>query len=50
MPAKTTSTPVGAAYYKNCDAARDAGVASLHRGDPGDRPALDRDDNGVACE
>ncbi|ATY15908.1 hypothetical protein CU254_40135 [Amycolatopsis sp. AA4] len=38
------------AYYKNCAAAKAAGVAPLHRGDPGYRPALDRDGDGIACE
>jgi len=37
-------------YYKNCAAARDAGAAPLHRGEPGYRAALDRDDDGTACE
>ena len=37
-------------YYKNCSAARAAGAAPLYRGDPGYRPALDRDGDGVACE
>ena len=37
-------------YYKNCDAARAAGAAPLHRGDPGYRSELDRDGDGVACE
>ncbi|WP_244194645.1 excalibur calcium-binding domain-containing protein [Amycolatopsis echigonensis] len=37
-------------YYKNCAAAKAAGVTPLHRGDPGYRPALDRDGDGVACE
>lgn len=40
----------GTAYYRNCAAARAAGVAPLYRGDPGYRPALDRDGDGVACE
>jgi micrococcal nuclease len=40
----------GPGYYKNCSAARDAGAAPLHRGDPGYRPQLDRDSDGVACE
>ncbi|MFC6359788.1 excalibur calcium-binding domain-containing protein [Luteococcus peritonei] len=40
----------GSGYYKNCAAARAAGVAPLHRGDPGYRAGLDRDDDGVACE
>ncbi|WP_116200828.1 excalibur calcium-binding domain-containing protein [Amycolatopsis circi] len=38
------------AYYKNCAAAKAAGVTPLHRGDPGYRPALDRDGDGIACE
>lgn len=38
------------AYYKNCTAARDAGAAPILRGEPGYRPALDRDGDGVACE
>lgn len=38
------------AYYPNCDSARAAGVAPLHRGEPGYRPPLDRDDDGIACE
>ncbi|HEX8759832.1 MAG TPA: excalibur calcium-binding domain-containing protein, partial [Pseudonocardiaceae bacterium] len=35
--------PDEAPYYQNCDAARAAGVAPLHSGDPGYRPGLDRD-------
>ncbi|EAP98465.1 hypothetical protein JNB_15913 [Janibacter sp. HTCC2649] len=38
------------AYYANCAAARAAGVAPLRRGEPGYRSALDRDNDGVACE
>jgi hypothetical protein len=37
-------------YYKNCDEAREAGVAPIYRGQPGYRPGLDRDNDGVACE
>lgn len=37
-------------FYKNCAAAKAAGAAPLHRGDPGYRTALDRDGDGVACE
>ena len=37
-------------YYSNCAAARAAGVAPLHRGDPGYRSGLDRDNDGIACE
>ncbi len=42
--------PEPAAYYANCAAARAAGAAPLHRGDPGYRSGLDRDGDGVACE
>ncbi|GAA4543417.1 excalibur calcium-binding domain-containing protein [Pseudonocardia xishanensis] len=38
------------AYYADCSAARAAGAAPLHRGDAGYRSALDRDNDGVACE
>jgi len=37
-------------YYPNCAAARAAGAAPIYRGQPGYRPALDRDNDGVACE
>lgn len=39
------------AYYKNCTAAWNAGVAPLHEGDDGyEAPRLDRDEDGTACE
>lgn len=40
----------GSAYYKNCSAARAAGVTPLYAGDPGYSSKLDRDGDGVACE
>lgn len=40
----------GSPYYANCAAARAAGVAPLHKGDPGYRSGLDRDGDGTACE
>jgi len=54
-PAKPAAPPTtvasgSAAYYANCAAARAAGVAPLHVGDPGYRKALDRDGDGIACE
>ncbi|MFI6871322.1 excalibur calcium-binding domain-containing protein [Nocardia sp. NPDC050406] len=59
-PTATTLTPPTTApiaapaqssvYYANCTAARAAGAAPLHRGDPGYRPPLDRDNDGIACE
>ena len=49
---RTTAPPPAPApvYYPNCDAARAAGAAPLYRGEPGYRPKLDRDGDGVACE
>ena len=57
-PAKPAPAPAGPApepapgpaYYRNCKAARDAGVVPLLIGDPGYRPGLDRDRDGIACE
>jgi len=40
----------GSADYANCAAARAAGVAPIHRGEPGYRTALDGDGDGTACE
>ena len=37
-------------YYKNCAAARAAGAAPIHVGEPGYARHLDRDGDGVACE
>ncbi|WP_437027693.1 excalibur calcium-binding domain-containing protein [Streptomyces sp. enrichment culture] len=37
-------------YYENCDAARDAGAAPVHAGEPGYGSHLDRDGDGVGCE
>lgn len=39
-----------AAGFASCKAARAAGAAPLRRGDPGWKPSLDRDGDGVACE
>ena len=38
------------AYYKNCDAARDAGVTPILQGEDGYAEHLDRDGDGIACE
>ncbi len=62
LPDGTTTTPLTIApttpatqpatsedvYYPNCAAARAAGAAPLHRGDPGYRSDMDGD--GIACE
>jgi endonuclease YncB( thermonuclease family) len=37
-------------YYPNCAAARAAGAAPMHRGEPGYRLGLDGDHDGIACE
>ncbi|KGH48439.1 calcium-binding protein [Modestobacter caceresii] len=36
--------------FANCDAARSAGAAPLHRGDPGWSDRMDGDGDGTACE
>jgi hypothetical protein len=36
--------------FANCDEARAAGAAPVHRGDPGYGPHLDRDNDGIGCE
>jgi hypothetical protein len=36
-------------YYPNCDAARDQGVSSILRDDPGWRPGLTDGNDGIAC-
>lgn len=48
--ARRSSSGGGGVHYANCTAARDAGAAPVRRGDPGYRPALDRDSDGVGCE
>lgn len=42
--------PVQEVYFANCTAARAAGRQNIRRGEPGYRPPLDRDNDGVACE
>ncbi|WP_194293049.1 excalibur calcium-binding domain-containing protein [Streptomyces smaragdinus] len=53
-PPSPTTNPVDEAppsvYYANCAAVRAAGQAPLYRGEPGYRPALDRDNDGTACD
>lgn len=48
-PIETTAQPTTTSYA-NCDEARDANVAPLHRGEPGYRPGLDKENDGIACE
>ncbi len=49
-PTTTTTQPPAAVYYASCAEARAAGAAPMYRGDPGYRPGLDRDNDGIACE
>ena len=51
VPIVTRARP-RAEHFANCDAVRAAGQAPLHAGDPAyeANPALDRDEDGVACE
>jgi Excalibur calcium-binding domain len=44
------STPQSGDYWSGCDDARIAGVTPLYRGEPGYRPEMDGDDDGIACE
>ena len=37
-------------FYANCKEAKAAGAAPLYKGDPGYRPELDRDKDGIACD
>lgn len=51
----SASTPVRRArsvevYFAGCNAVRAAGLAPLLRGQPGYRPEMDGDDDGIACE
>jgi len=45
-----TAPPSGGTYFANCTEARVAGAAPIRVGQPGYRPALDRDADGIACE
>ncbi|MFD6859860.1 DUF1524 domain-containing protein [Rhodococcus sp. NPDC060086] len=49
-PVPAVGADPGSVYYKNCSAARAAGAAPLYVGEPGYRPKMDGDGDGVACE
>ena len=49
-PATASAPSASSVYYANCAAVRAAGAAPLYRGEPGYRSALDRDNDGIACE
>lgn len=44
------NTPQPGAYYSGCNDARAAGVAPLYSDEPGYRPDMDGDGDGIACE
>jgi hypothetical protein len=44
------SRPKPGAYYSGCNEARAAGVAPIYAGEPGYRPEMDGDGDGIACE
>ncbi|GGC30916.1 calcium-binding protein [Brevibacterium sediminis] len=46
----SSSSSGSSSYFENCTAAREAGAAPVHRGDPGYGSHLDRDGDGVGCE
>ena len=43
-------SPQSGDYWSGCDDARSAGVVPLHAGEPGYRPEMDGDSDGIACE
>jgi hypothetical protein len=46
----TEPTLAASVYYRNCSAARAAGVTPIMAGEPGYARHLDRDGDGIACE
>ncbi|MCW2598460.1 MAG: endonuclease [Frankiales bacterium] len=50
VPVPVRTTPAASVRYANCSAARAAGAAPIHEGQPGYRSGLDRDHDGIACE
>jgi hypothetical protein len=42
--------PQAGDHWSGCDEARAAGTAPIHVGEPGYRPGMDGDGDGIACE
>lgn len=42
--------PPAGAHYSGCNDARAAGVTPIYAGEPGYRPEMDGDSDGIACE
>lgn len=50
-PRRSISPPAPSGiYYRGCNEVRAAGAAPLYRGQPGYRPEMDGDGDGIACE
>lgn len=51
-PLRRSASPVAPSgvYYRGCNEVRAAGAAPLYRGQPGYRPEMDGDGDGIACE
>jgi len=49
-PLPTTSPPSRNGFFRNCKEAWAAGAAPIYRGQPGYRPEMDGDGDGIACE
>lgn len=49
-PVRAPSPGPSRAYFRNCKEAWAAGAAPLRRGQPGYRPEMDGDGDGIACE
>jgi hypothetical protein len=47
---KRSREPQANDFWSGCNDARAAGTAPIYRGEPGYRPEMDGDDDGVACE
>ncbi|MBX9858641.1 MAG: excalibur calcium-binding domain-containing protein [Sphingomonas sp.] len=47
---KRAREPQAGDHWPGCNAARAAGTAPIYRGEPGYRPGMDGDDDGIACE
>ena len=45
-----TNSSRASVHFRNCNEARAAGAAPLYRGQPGYRPEMDGDNDGMACE
>jgi hypothetical protein len=50
VPRQAAAEAEASVYYPGCNAVRAAGRAPLYRGQPGYRPEMDGDDDGIACE